>query len=389
MPLSADLDGLVLDATLDEPAPGVPWRSVHRVRPRPSLTCPTCGAPVHAKVSPAPRRLRYFAHDALASDCALSGESLAHRLLKVELASAIREAGWDAQLEVAGDGWRADVLATDPGSSRRIAWEAQLSNQTADVTSERTAKLAASGVEVCWVTDRRAPWLGAAPSVRISHDGGALRVVEGHARLVAGWCARRQDCCGEILSEPGGPCSGHGRWTTPEPVALGAFTGYVLDGRVVAHLVDAEIAWDLGPWVWTAPAYLRLNDELRQAMRRRESWRRQQALLREQHEQRIGALLQRQDQLRRPVMEWMMQEREKQVVVADGERGPKWAMGVPVYFGQDVLGVVCPVASRVKDVAHRLANLVVFAATEGERDRLMSATTRRLHVVVLRADPVA
>lgn len=386
MPLSADLNGLVLDATLEDPAPGMPWTSVHRVRPRPPLTCPACGARVHAKVSPAPRQLRYFAHDALSSDCALSGESLAHRLLKVELASAIREAGWDARLEVAGDGWRADVLATDPRSSRRIAWEAQLSAQTADVTSERTAKLAASGVEVCWVTDKRAPWLGAAPSVRISHDGAALHVVEGHARLVTDWCASRNNCGGEILSEPGGPCSGHALWATPEPVPLGAFTRYVLERRVSAHLLDAEDAWGVGPWVWTAPAYLRLSEEVAQAARQRASWSQRQALLREQHEERIRALLRRQDQLRRPVMDWMMREREKQVVVADGERGPKWAMGVPVYFGQDVLGVVCPVASRVSDVAYRLAGLVIFAATDAERDRILRATTRTLCVVVLRAE---
>jgi competence protein CoiA len=307
-------------------------------------------------------------------------------LLKIELASAIRGAGWDARLEVAGDGWRADVLATDPASSRLIAWEAQLSNQTADATIERTARLGASGVEVCWVTDRCPPWLGAAPSVRIAHDGTALRVVEGHARLDADWCASRRNCNDEILSERGGPCTGHGRWRTPEPVALSAFTGYILGGRVVAHLVGAGEAWSVGPWVWTAPAYLRLDAELRQATQLRENWRRQEAALREQHEQRVRALLQRQEDLRRPVMTWMMQEREKQVVVADGERGPKWAMGVPVYFGQEVLGVVCPVASRVKEVAHRLANLVVFAATDGERDRILSATTRELHVVVLGPD---
>ncbi|WP_169315141.1 hypothetical protein [Cellulomonas gilvus] len=60
-------------------------------------------------------------------DVTLSGESLAHRLLKLELVDAVRLAGWNAQLEVSGDGWRADVLASKPTSSRRIAREAQLS----------------------------------------------------------------------------------------------------------------------------------------------------------------------------------------------------------------------------------------------------------------------
>ena len=45
--------------------------------------------------------------------------------------------------------------------------------------------------------------------------------------------------------------------------------------------------------------------------------------------------------------------------------------------------------SSVQDVANRLAGLVVLAATEEERDRILSATTRRLHVVVLRIETTA
>ncbi|SFY44908.1 hypothetical protein OH786_00140 [Streptomyces atratus] len=50
------------------------------------------------------------------------------RLLgKLEMAGAIRAAGWFAELEVAAaDGsWRADVMATSPDGERRMAWEAQ------------------------------------------------------------------------------------------------------------------------------------------------------------------------------------------------------------------------------------------------------------------------
>lgn len=382
VPLSASLRGVVLDATLDELAPGLTWESVHRVRPRLPLTCPACGAGVHAKLSPAPRRLRYFAHDALESHCALSGESLAHRLLKIELASAIRDAGWDARLEVAGEGWRADVLASDTQSGRRIAWEAQLSSQTADETAARSMNLEASGVEVCWVTDKRAPWQGAAPGVRIVQDGGSLHVVEGHARLDASWCPQGR-CEGVVMSERGGPCDGHGNWSTPSPVALNVFVRLVLQGQVVAHRLDLTGWRAIGPWVWTAPAYLSLATDLAKATDRRNGWLQEQAALREQHEQRILALLRRQEALRRPVMEWMLREREKQVVIADGERGPEWAMGVPIYFGQEVIGVVCPVASRVGEAARRIANLTLFAATEGERDRIMRATSQRLTVVVL------
>jgi hypothetical protein len=41
-------------------------------------------------------------------------------------ARGIRAAGWHAELEVAGDGWRADVHAASPDGQRRTAWEAQL-----------------------------------------------------------------------------------------------------------------------------------------------------------------------------------------------------------------------------------------------------------------------
>src|SRR4051812_13768746 len=124
MPLTAS--SVQLDATLPDLGVDRRWEIVHRVRPRPMLSCPGCGSSLHAKVSPASRKLRYFAHDAARTDCLLNGETLAHRLLKTELASAVREAGWIAELEVSGDRWRADVLATSPNGIRRIAWEAQL-----------------------------------------------------------------------------------------------------------------------------------------------------------------------------------------------------------------------------------------------------------------------
>ncbi|MDF2698427.1 MAG: pSRTUE45b [Labilithrix sp.] len=375
----------MLDATRDELAPGIEWVGIHRARPRLPLRCPACGAGVHAKVSPAPRRLRYFAHDALDSNCALSGESLAHRLLKVELVHAIRAAGWDAQLEVPGDGWRADVLASDAASSRRMAWEAQLSGQTPDETVERTANLHRAGVAVCWVTDKRASWLGSAPGVRLQRDDDGLRVVEGHARLDAFWCEHRKRCA----NFDGGPCDGHGRWSTPDPILLPTFVGHVLRGQVRPHRATVKEWEKIGPWVWTTPAYQRLAAELTDAQDRRDDWRRQQEKRREEHERRILALLDRQEQLRRPVMDWMLRERGKQVVVADAERSPRWAMGVPVYFGQQVLGVICPVASRVDDVAHRLAGVTLFAQSSAERDRIVRASRRRLEVVVLPTAPTA
>ena len=64
---------------------------------------------MHAKVSP--NGLRFFSHDAAQSDCPTAGESLAHRLLKLELVSAARAAGWEAELEVAGEAGDIPVIS--------------------------------------------------------------------------------------------------------------------------------------------------------------------------------------------------------------------------------------------------------------------------------------
>ncbi|WP_185993010.1 transposase [Streptomyces sp. 130] len=50
-------------------------------------------------------------------------------MLKLELASAIREADWLAELEVpaADSSWRADDMASSTDGTQHMAWEAQLS----------------------------------------------------------------------------------------------------------------------------------------------------------------------------------------------------------------------------------------------------------------------
>ncbi|WP_369252116.1 competence protein CoiA family protein [Streptomyces sp. R41] len=155
---------------------------IHRARPRAPLRCPACAEPMHAKVSP--RGLRFFAHDQLNPDCAHNGESIEHHLLKTELANHVRAAGWHAQLEVSGSGWRADVLATSPDGRRRIAWEAQLSSATGAELAERTERMTSENVEVCWVTDRRTRRLGTVPGIRVEWRDEVARVIEGHRKLV-------------------------------------------------------------------------------------------------------------------------------------------------------------------------------------------------------------
>lgn len=182
MPLTAvHADHGRLDATLNDLGSGIGWEQLHRTRPRPPLRCRSCGSSMHAKVSHL--GARFFAHDSAAPSCPSHGETVEHQRLKRLLAVAVRAAGWKAFLEAPGDGWRADVLAVDPVSNRRVAWEAQRSPITVSQLYERTARYAAAGVEVCWVTDRSTAWLGSVPSILVAAGKrGDLLVTAGHAR---------------------------------------------------------------------------------------------------------------------------------------------------------------------------------------------------------------
>ncbi|WP_225804241.1 competence CoiA family protein [Streptomyces sp. NK15101] len=92
-------------------------------------------------------------------------------MLKLQMAGAIRAAGWFAALEVPAEGgsWRVDAMASSVDGSRRMAWEAQLSPITVDDIAAHTDRYAAEGIRVCWVSpDVRPPqWISAVPAVRV------------------------------------------------------------------------------------------------------------------------------------------------------------------------------------------------------------------------------
>jgi len=192
-----------VDATLPDLGCDLAWDLVHKARPRVALRCRECGHGMHAKVSP--RGLRYFAHNpGRPPDCAWLNESLEHHQLKLALATAVRETGWSAELEVTGpDGaWRADVLATSPDRTRRIAWEAQLSPITDDDIRYRTIRYQADDVEVCWVSPAWPPWLGVVPSIRVTEDAGAVVVVDGAAEFffgVGSWGMTRRQALANFI----------------------------------------------------------------------------------------------------------------------------------------------------------------------------------------------
>uniref|UniRef100_UPI002F90843E competence protein CoiA family protein n=1 Tax=Streptomyces virginiae TaxID=1961 RepID=UPI002F90843E len=159
-----------LDATLADLRHKLDWAQIHKARPRIQLACPECDWTLHPKVSR--YGVRFFCHDpGRPPSCELSNESWEHHMLKLDMAGAIRAAGWFATLEVpAEDGsWRADVMATSTDGTQRMAWEAQLSPITLDDIQARTDRYLDEGVRVCWVSPhKRSPrWISAVPAVRV------------------------------------------------------------------------------------------------------------------------------------------------------------------------------------------------------------------------------
>ena len=73
------------------------WATIHKVRPRPMLTCRGCEGRMQARRSSL--GLRFFAHDRTEPTCPSNGETPEHRALKHTIAQAIREAYPTAEIE--------------------------------------------------------------------------------------------------------------------------------------------------------------------------------------------------------------------------------------------------------------------------------------------------
>ncbi|MEU5415746.1 competence protein CoiA [Streptomyces clavifer] len=240
---------------------GGSWEAVWKTRPPAPLTCDECGHPMYAKTSRG--GLRFFAHAPGAPACALGLESVAHHLLKLELANAARDAGAHAELEVPGPqgAWRADVLATDPVGNWKTALEAQLAPITGADIIARTERMRADSVTSIWFSDRpRPPWLGIiVPSVRLKRPEAAehLIVAEGLMKFES-------------------------RSWKPVPTSLTHFLTWAFSRRIGPHTPRAASRYPQRPLptVWTAPQYISAEDAhlVEEERRRRE------------HETRMAAL---------------------------------------------------------------------------------------------------
>jgi hypothetical protein len=365
----------VLDATLTDLGVELAWEVIHRPKVPVGLTCRGCESPLHAKVSPT--GLHFFAHNREVSDCPLNGESIDHRLLKAELAAALRQAGWNAELEVPGNGWRADVLGISPDGRRRMAWEAQLASATIGELDERTAKMAADGVEVCWVTDKDAHWLRHLPGARVRRTGTEpLQVVDGAAKFTGTLCPNPAQC-NEPEHPEGAPCPGHGSWSVPSPLSLADF--------VLGVCADRLRPWPMkryfqappdsqagGATVWTAKLYAAAEAEHLRAEERHNAWLERQEEAERAHARHIEDLMGRQQALVPLTVAYYKRTTGRRARALDGDRDPAWAMGVPVLVDGNPVAVICPVASRVQaaGVRQRLAGVTVVVASRAEQERL-------------------
>ncbi|WP_234381437.1 competence protein CoiA [Streptomyces sp. NRRL S-1521] len=171
----------------------------------------------------------------------MANESPEHHLLKLELATAARAAGFRAELEVGNEArtWRADVLVFDGQDRPFMALEAQLSPMTAQEARMRTDRYAADGVAVCWVAMEKRPWERCVPCLRVAAPrdrGEAWTVRYGMARYT--WAAPRT-------------VKTKAAWTHIS-CSLDEAVRWILQGQVHAHTGPDGSVW------WTARSYVRL-----------------------------------------------------------------------------------------------------------------------------------
>ena len=150
----------------------VPWR------------CRGCDGRVHMRLhrgeNEAIELVTFAHHPGAAELCRQLGfhtdESPQHHYLKDQLAQAAKSAGWDAELEVPGDGCRADVVVSRKGASSRVL-EAQISPLGEKDAIERSEKYARSFGQPTWTHTRPRPWSKKVEALRVDDD--MLNVIDG------------------------------------------------------------------------------------------------------------------------------------------------------------------------------------------------------------------
>ncbi|MCL3862067.1 competence protein CoiA [Actinotalea sp. K2] len=146
VPLVALADGnRVVSTFLDS----LEWDALRRDSRQGLVTLPGCGTPAYLRRSRA--GLQHFVHQpGTAAGCSNhEAESPAHLRAKALIVDAARAVDWEAEPEVPGPGYVADVLAAR--DRRRVVFEVQMSEQAGTDYRDRTAVRVADGVEVVWL----------------------------------------------------------------------------------------------------------------------------------------------------------------------------------------------------------------------------------------------
>jgi len=143
MPLSAYVNGERQIAPLLNRSQ---WENLRAKKPAIELSC--CRSRGFMRVSKL--GTHHFVHARRSDSCTSASESAEHLLLKSIILRAVREAGWNGDVEICGpDGaWRADVMATK--ANFRVAFEVQLSTIPFAELAARQQTYADDEVRGCW-----------------------------------------------------------------------------------------------------------------------------------------------------------------------------------------------------------------------------------------------
>jgi len=141
MPLRALVNGVEVIAPMLSDAE---WEALRAAGGQVILPC--CGSEGYLRRSP--MGTPHFAHKRGAHCEVEAGETIYHLKAKADIMVACQNAGYAALTEVAGDDWRADVLAER--GSVRIAFEVQWSFLRLDDAIFRQERYARDSVRGCW-----------------------------------------------------------------------------------------------------------------------------------------------------------------------------------------------------------------------------------------------
>lgn len=136
-----------------------------------------------------------------------------------------------------------------------------------------------------------------------------------------------------------------------------------------------------GRLAWTAPVYAARETAL---VADGDWWRQERERAEQRHVAAIEAVLTRQRQLVAPTVELIYRETGTYPRIDEqAKRSAALAKGVPVYVSGVLHAVICPVAHQLARVRHRLADLLIVAASEDERRRIRRAALPRQRIEVL------